>query len=289
MNPIRVLLIEDDECDAEIVVRALRASDAAEYSVEIVARLADAFRNIFQNSHDIILLDLGLPDGMDLSGLSHMAAMLDSPVIVLTGNEDPSLVDRALACGAHDFLPKSENLRAMLPRAIQFALHRHRTQTPEVAIDETQTEFSRLQSSRLREKLEVAGRLATFAEETDQFVAIINDDYRIEWANDSFVRRFQSGDGRTTGESIRSCVSDAWLNAVCGAVDRSQNLKLVRQVNKTDGPDTWVRVELRAILQDCVSKSRYFLAVAEETLPSPGDISFELDHTNVELEDTVIM
>ncbi len=74
---------------------------------------------------DAILLDLGLPDNM---GLASVQAIRDgaptTPVIVISGNEDPETGRGALALGAQDFVIKGRSEPAAIVRLIEYALER---------------------------------------------------------------------------------------------------------------------------------------------------------------------
>lgn len=74
---------------------------------------------------DAILLDLGLPDSM---GLASVQAIRDgaptTPVIVISGNEDPETGRGALALGAQDFVIKGRSEPAAIVRLIEYALER---------------------------------------------------------------------------------------------------------------------------------------------------------------------
>lgn len=60
------------------------------------------------DSYDLILLDLNMP-GMD--GLTGLLKLRDetpeTPIVVVSANEDKEVVERALTCGAMGFIPKS--------------------------------------------------------------------------------------------------------------------------------------------------------------------------------------
>lgn len=128
MQKFRVLVIEDNQIDVEAAVRALRSSRDVEFGVDHVCTLSNAFDRAAKHDYDVILLDLGLPDGLELDGLSKLVSRLDVPVVVLTGNEDRALVRQAFACGAQDYVEKSENRNLLLSRTVQFAIYRHRAQ-----------------------------------------------------------------------------------------------------------------------------------------------------------------
>lgn len=63
---------------------------------------------------DLLLLDLHMPGASGFSGLVHVRARLPSlPVIVVSGNEEPGVMRRALAHGASGYIPKSSGLDDM--------------------------------------------------------------------------------------------------------------------------------------------------------------------------------
>lgn len=64
----RVLLVEDDSAYAEAVAYAFEEF-APTYTVDITSTLAAALAAVAQASYDVVLLDLRLPDAMDLAGL----------------------------------------------------------------------------------------------------------------------------------------------------------------------------------------------------------------------------
>lgn len=63
---------------------------------------------------DLLLLDLHMPGSSGFSGLVHVRARYPSlPVIVVSGNEEPSVMRRAIAHGASGYIPKSSSLEEM--------------------------------------------------------------------------------------------------------------------------------------------------------------------------------
>jgi two-component system KDP operon response regulator KdpE len=120
-----VLLIEDD--------RELRATlrDALQvegYRVVASASLADAraviSATLTQGEIDIVLLDLGLPDGEGDALLVELRRERGTPVIVISARPGEDLKVRLLDAGADDYLVKPFNLAELLAR-MRVAL-RHR-------------------------------------------------------------------------------------------------------------------------------------------------------------------
>lgn len=63
---------------------------------------------------DLLLLDLHMPGSSGFSGLVHVRARYPAlPVIVVSGNEEPSVMRRAIAHGASGYIPKSSSLDNM--------------------------------------------------------------------------------------------------------------------------------------------------------------------------------
>ena len=71
---------------------------------------------------DLVLLDLGLPG---LNGMDALVAVQqkleNTPIVVLSGNEDPGVIQAALQSGAQGFIPKSSAASVMLS-AVQTVL-----------------------------------------------------------------------------------------------------------------------------------------------------------------------
>ena len=80
----RILIVEDDET----ILFALRSALGRNgYEVSAAGSLEEAKRFI-QNPADLILLDLGLPDGEGLTLLKAFREAGGPPVIILTARDD---------------------------------------------------------------------------------------------------------------------------------------------------------------------------------------------------------
>lgn len=126
---VRVLLVEDNLGDADLIQEMLPKTAGNGFAVEVVQRLSEAFSRIQGAKLDIILLDLGLPDSSGLDTfIKFQAAAPDMPIIVLTGNTDQQAAVIALQQGAQDFLIKGEITGDLINRAIRYALERKRVE-----------------------------------------------------------------------------------------------------------------------------------------------------------------
>jgi two-component system, OmpR family, response regulator len=111
---MRILLVEDDECIAMDVSKALRE---AGYMVEHAANGEDAWFLGDTENFAAVVLDLGLP-GLD--GLAVLNRWRDrgceTPVIVLTARGSWSERVEGIDAGADDYLPKPFRLEELLAR-----------------------------------------------------------------------------------------------------------------------------------------------------------------------------
>jgi diguanylate cyclase (GGDEF)-like protein/PAS domain S-box-containing protein len=128
-HPLRVLYVEDDATDADLVRRALMRQ-APEIALDIVPTLADA-RRILETGHpaacDLVLCDLRLPDGGGLDLLAHVRERgLPVAVVMLAGLGDQTTAIAALKAGADDYLVKRDDYRERLTQALYAANERFR-------------------------------------------------------------------------------------------------------------------------------------------------------------------
>lgn len=121
-KPLRILLVEDDPNDAELVHAFLEG--AADEGAEIMRAhtLAEGLRALKEGEVHLTLLDLDLPDSNGFETLERMRAAARGPVIVLTGNPHPRLVPEALKRRAYEVLRKNELEAHELLRIVRLAL-----------------------------------------------------------------------------------------------------------------------------------------------------------------------
>lgn len=126
---MRLLVVEDDALISRSLVEALTPLGN---TVEVFACCSDARAALRQGGVDLMLLDIGLPDG---DGLSLLAELRDAgdrtPVIILTARDALDDRVRGLDLGAYDYLAKPFELaelearvRALLRRSQQRADNR---------------------------------------------------------------------------------------------------------------------------------------------------------------------
>ena len=108
------VVIADDEPLARERLRTLLAE---ERDVEVVAEAVDgesALHACADHAPDLVLLDLHMPGNHGLAGLAAIRAQYPAVAVVLvSANEDPQIVRRALDHGAAGYIPKSAGLDDM--------------------------------------------------------------------------------------------------------------------------------------------------------------------------------
>ena len=126
---IRVLLIEDNPTDALLLQETLSDVEWATFEFTRAERLQDGLRLLRENSFDVVLSDLGLPDshGLETVRQLHQEAP-DRPIFVLTGLADEVLGVNAMQEGAQDYLVKGQTDSVMLARAMRYAIERKRAE-----------------------------------------------------------------------------------------------------------------------------------------------------------------
>jgi CheY-like chemotaxis protein len=84
---VKVLLVEDSLGDARLFAELLRELPAPRMELTTVGTLSDAI-DVAAN-HDVVFLDLSLPDAHGMATVTRMiAAVRLLPIVVLTGNDD---------------------------------------------------------------------------------------------------------------------------------------------------------------------------------------------------------
>ena len=125
-GPPRVLLVDDDEQLRRFLTVTLGGHD---FKLLEAGTLADAEVAATQNPLDLILLDLGLPDGDGIDLVRKLRQWSTVPIIVLSarGREDDKIA--AFDAGADDYLTKPFGVRELFAR-IRVCLRHVRADAP---------------------------------------------------------------------------------------------------------------------------------------------------------------
>jgi PAS domain S-box-containing protein len=159
-----ILLVEDDPGHAALINRAFETD--AHCRLVITATLEQAKSLIGQSSPDLIITDVKLPDG---HGTELLNPGPGCPTIVMTSYSDEKVAVNAMKSGAADYIVKTQETMASLPRTASRVMREWR-----LVIDQ---KLARERQQRLTAILEATPDLICIAN-LDGFVSYINQSGR---------------------------------------------------------------------------------------------------------------
>lgn len=133
-EPRTILVVDDDPLVAVALVDTLRGSG---YNPHVAESAAEAKLLLPLVRPDLIILDLGLPDGDGLLLCAELKEIVDVPIIVCSGTQQrPRDASLSLRLGADDFIGKPfevHELRARVAAALRRAETRSVAPAPDTA------------------------------------------------------------------------------------------------------------------------------------------------------------
>lgn len=180
---VKVLLVEDNPGDAQMVREMLEQSDNG-FETTHVERLTDALHRLANEKYDVLLVDLTLPDAHGICTVNHLqAARPELPIVVLADENDENLALQAVQAGAQDYLVKGQGNAYLLSRALWYAIERKERQAKLVFLAQYD-QLTELPNRMLfRDRLEGA---LTRAERSNSAVALMFIDLdRFKFVNDT--------------------------------------------------------------------------------------------------------
>jgi two-component system KDP operon response regulator KdpE len=110
---LAVLVIDDEQQIQRLLTIALEADG---YRVGVAGSGQDGLALAARHRHDLIIIDLGLPDKNGLMVLKQIREWTQVPVIILTVEDQESEKIQALDSGADDYVTKPFNTGELLAR-----------------------------------------------------------------------------------------------------------------------------------------------------------------------------
>lgn len=112
-DPATVLVVEDD---ASLRAALTATLSAAGHRVVSAAGAGEGRRWLAHYAPDVVLLDLGLPDGDGLDLIRHIRGRGATPVVVLSARDGEAIKVSALDLGADDYVTKPFGVDELLAR-----------------------------------------------------------------------------------------------------------------------------------------------------------------------------
>ncbi len=122
---IHILQVEDNPGDARLISEYIREASTEAVYFKQAQRLSEAEALVGQETFDVILLDLTLPDSSGLDTLHRMQTSAPShPIVVLSGIDNEQNAIKAVQSGAQDYLVKGKGDGDLILRSIRYAIER---------------------------------------------------------------------------------------------------------------------------------------------------------------------
>ncbi len=237
-----VLIIDDSEAVREKIIKILETQDLFSRFYQAEDGL-EGFKKLLASPVDIILCDLEMPrmDGFKFLGmLKTRPDVSDTPVIILTGNEDRELKIRGLDQGACDFITKPFDAEELVAR---MRVH--------------------LKIKHLQDDLKRTNELLLELSNTDHLTGLFNRRYLIE-ALDREIQRSRRKDGMVALIMLDldhfKRVNDTYGHLQGDVVLQKVALQLQKELRSYDVAARYGGEEFVAILPDTTLKEAFMVA-----------------------------
>lgn len=135
----KIIIVEDDKALNNGICMALKSQELLFLPCETIQSAKETLR---QNTCDLMILDINLPDGNGIELLKEIRETSGMPVILLTANDMETDIVTGLESGADDYVTKPFSL-AVLRARVNARLRAKETQAREIIrIDDFSFDFS---------------------------------------------------------------------------------------------------------------------------------------------------
>ena len=109
----KILIVEDDKYIINFISMSLKKED---YDYVIAKTCGEANALFYANRPDMIILDLGLPDGDGIEIIKNVREISKIPIIVVSARQEEEEKIQALDLGADDYITKPFSLMALVSK-----------------------------------------------------------------------------------------------------------------------------------------------------------------------------
>jgi len=118
---MRIMIVEDEAAHAEAIRRAFEAA-GTDAEIQVSGTLREYRESVAASAPDIALVDLNLPDGRAVEVLTSPSEAGPFPILIMTGYGTEQVAVEAMRSGALDYIVKSSEAFADMPRTVARAL-----------------------------------------------------------------------------------------------------------------------------------------------------------------------
>lgn len=219
---VYLLLVEDNPDDAELISELLADIAGLAVQVDHANRISEAIALLGQHAHDVVLLDLSLPDAQGMAALERLRAVNPAvPIVILTGANDETLAQEAARAGAQDYLVKGKVDAELLGRTLGYALERARTSEElrrhrdhlEEVVEQRTAELRRqnaLLELEIQQRVEAEAqmrRLSTAIQHAAEAIVVTAVDGTLEYVNPAFEQMSGYAKEEVLGRNMRQIQS----------------------------------------------------------------------------------
>ncbi len=189
MFMIKILLVEDNSHDIDLVRNALGEIADTHFDVTFINRLTAAQTYLESNRLDVLLLGVVSPDSSGLEKLAQICALApDTPIVLLMESKDQGFFVRAIRNGVQDYLVKSQINAISLSQTLHAAVERNRSERArrDVALHESEA------------------RLRTVTDNIPALIAYVGVDQCYRFVNQFHEEWFGQSVAELTGKTMKA-------------------------------------------------------------------------------------
>jgi signal transduction histidine kinase len=202
--PLRVLLVEDSEDDALLLLRELRRGDY-EPSITRVDAADAMLQSLGQQEWDLILCDYAMPhfNGLEALRLYHECGQ-DIPFIVVSGTIGEDVAVNTMLAGAHDYIMKGKLSRLVpaIQRELREAQERRARKQAEEALQKYRDQLEDLVRQRTAELNAANEHLLELSRMKDEFVSNVTHELRTPITSLKLHQYLITADAERFGEHL---------------------------------------------------------------------------------------
>ncbi|HLX12134.1 MAG TPA: PAS domain S-box protein, partial [Bacteroidota bacterium] len=239
-NGLRILMLEDNPNDAELIIRELNRNGLGKVVAKVVREKAEFTRDLDEFKPDIVLADYNLPGFDGVAAIKIVADKIPTtPVIIISGTIGEDFAIETLKKGAADYILKDRMSR------LGTAVHR--------ALRDAEQQREQMRSKELIRRHEL--RFLTMIENSSDGILLIDKTAEIMYAAPSTLRILGFTIEESIGESLTKFLHPEDVAAaralVADALKRpNEKLRSEFRFRHADGSYRWIETIATNLLGD---------------------------------------